>query len=233
VAEKGNDAGILMNTMTKLMIITAATAFAMAANSKAQIGWTLNQCRKHWGRESSIEHHYLDESHTTSSTIYVFGFGSQIEKEVTFDQQGKVNDVYYSDWFADEELLKIPALLAREEGVTWETDPDKSVTSRHHYWIGKKDGVVVFHARYFTGHDREGTRWGESLHILPIEILLDTPPVSKIDTNWATANAARIEAEKKAKAAAGPTKEELRSAAHDAKIRGNNERALKAASNGQ
>jgi hypothetical protein len=28
-------------------------------------------------------------------------------------------------------------------------------------WIGKKDGVVVFHARYFTGHDREGTRWAE------------------------------------------------------------------------
>jgi hypothetical protein len=55
----------------------------------------------------------------------------------------------------------------------------------------------------------------------------DTPHISKIDADWARANAARIEVEKKAKAAAGPTKEELESAAHDAEIRASNERALK------
>jgi hypothetical protein len=54
-----------------------------------------------------------------------------------------------------------------------------------------------------------------------------TPSVSKIDIDWARANAARIEAENRAKAAAGPTKEELESVAHDAEIRANNERALK------
>ena len=137
-----------------------------------QIGWTLDQCRKHWGRERSIEHGYLDESHTTTSTTYTFGSDSDsnIKKEVTFDQQGKVNDVLYFTHFVDDQegLLKIPALLAREERVTWEIDPDQTHTSRHEYWIGKKDGVVVFHARYFTGHDEEG-RWAESLHVLPIE----------------------------------------------------------------
>jgi hypothetical protein len=55
--------------------------------------------------------------------------------------------------------------------------------------------------------------------VLPIETPLETPPISKIDTDWAIANAARIEAEKKAKAAAGPTKEELRRAVHGAEIR--------------
>src|SRR5271166_5583458 len=65
------------------------------------------------------------------------------------------------------------------------------------------------------------------LQVLPIESPLDPPPIGKIDADWAIANAARIEAEKKAKAAAGPTKEELESAAHDAEIRANNERALK------
>jgi S1-C subfamily serine protease len=64
--------------------------------------------------------------------------------------------------------------------------------------------------------------WGQ------IETTGVPPSISKSD---ATANAARIEAERKAKAAAGPTKEELESAAHDAEIRANNERALKAASN--
>ena len=57
----------------------------------------------------------------------------------SLDRKGKVNDVYYSDWDADEELLKIPALLAREEGVTWETDPDQFVTPRHHY-LDRQEG---------------------------------------------------------------------------------------------
>jgi hypothetical protein len=52
-------------------------------------------------------------------------------------------------------------------------------------------------------------------------------PPAATDDDWARPNAARIDAEKKAKAAAGPTKEELERAAHDAEIRANNERALK------
>jgi hypothetical protein len=208
----------------KILLLVLTVASFSLANTHAQIGWTLDQCRKHWGRESSIEHYYLDESHTTTSTTYVFG--SKIRKEVTLDQQGKVNDASYLE-YEDDGLLNIPALLAREEGVAWEIDPDMDRTSRHEYWIGKKDGVVVFHARYYYGHNKEGTRWSQYLQVLPIESPLFPPPISKSDTDWAIANAARIEAEKKAKAAAGPTKEELESAAHDAEIRANNERALK------
>jgi hypothetical protein len=142
-----------------LLILMALASWAMADDAHAQIGWTLDQCRKHWGRESSIEH-------TTTSTTYIFD--SKIRKEVTFDQQGKVNSVWYSSHGGDSggarsSLLKVPALLAREEGVTWERDPEESYTSRHEYWIGKKDGVTVFHARYFSG------KTGESLHVLPIE----------------------------------------------------------------
>jgi hypothetical protein len=57
---------------------------------------------------------------------------------------------------------------------------------------------------------------------------LGTSPIRKIDTDWARANAARIEAEKKAKEAAGPTEAEKLQAQHDAEIRESNERALKA-----
>jgi hypothetical protein len=53
------------------------------------------------------------------------------------------------------------------------------------------------------------------------------PSISKLDTDIARKNAARIEAEAKAKAAAGPTEAEKVQAQHDAQIRAENERALK------
>jgi hypothetical protein len=49
----------------------------------------------------------------------------------------------------------------------------------------------------------------------------------EIDADIAIANAERIEAEKKAKAAAGPTEAEKLQAEHDEQVRAENERALK------
>jgi hypothetical protein len=54
------------------------------------------------------------------------------------------------------------------------------------------------------------------------------PAVSNADTDWARKNAARIEAEKKAKEAAGLTEAEKHQAQHDAEIRESNERTLRA-----
>ncbi len=118
-----------------LLTLTTFVSFSFG-NAHAQIGWTLDQCRKHWGRENT--------SHPHGKTEYKFG--SKIEKIVTFDQQGKVNDVLY---LANWNMLKIPILLAMEEGITWEIDPDIERTSRYEFWIGKKDGVIILYARYF------------------------------------------------------------------------------------
>jgi hypothetical protein len=221
----------MMKTMMKIMM--AVAAFALVVGAHAQIGWTLDQCRKHWGQESiTIYHGEALTGEPLTTTIYSFDSGSKIEKEVTFDAQGKVNDVFYigataadADWVP---MLKIPKLLANQKGIIWRIDPDNPPTGRHAYWLGFKGDVVVFHARYFYGkRDVNGDTWGESLEVLSIGkwILREGPPIDALPP--------RIEVEKKAKAAAGPTKEELESAAHDAEIRANNERALKAASNGQ
>jgi hypothetical protein len=124
---------------------------------------------------------YLDESRTTTATTYIFGSGSKIEKVVTLDQRGKVNDVSYFE--SEDDLLNIPPLLAMEEGIIWEIDTDENEahTSRNKFWIGKKDGVVVFHAHYFLGHNNEG-KWHESLEVLPIERSFYPPPISKSGT---------------------------------------------------
>jgi hypothetical protein len=157
---------------------------ALASVAHAQIGWTLDQCRKHWGRESSIEHPYLDDSLTTTGTTYVFGFldsGSKIQKQVALDAAGKVNDIYYIGPSKGAGFLKIAKLLEKEEGVIWLVDPDEGHfyltprgrmdgLHRHAYWIGYKNGVAIFHARYYFGkRDINAETWGESLHILPIE----------------------------------------------------------------
>jgi hypothetical protein len=68
--------------MKKMLLIL----MVLASAANAQIGWTLDQCRKHWGRES-ISH--LDGVNT------IYKFGSKIEKNVIFDEGGKVKDVYY------------------------------------------------------------------------------------------------------------------------------------------
>jgi hypothetical protein len=197
---------IKMRTTLLLLLVLANTAYA-------QIGWTLDQCRKHWGQEQRIFH-----PNNGASTEYTFG--SKIEKLVTLDQQGKVNELFYSEDEKDG-LLNIPELLAMQKAVIWEIDTEIGYGkgASHQYWLGKKDGVVLFHACYFAG------KIGESLHVLPIDSPLDSPPISKGDADWARANPARIEAEKKAKEAAGPSAEELARAAHDAEIRRSNERA--------
>jgi hypothetical protein len=141
-----------MKTMLLILMVLASAA-------NAQIGWTLDQCRKHWGWESISTYHLESLNDTT------YGFGSEdagIYKEVTLDPQGKVNDVMYTSngggrYDDKPSLLDIPGLLAIQAGIIWRKDPDSRCL------LGKKDGVVVFHADYFSGNT------GESLHIAPIE----------------------------------------------------------------
>jgi hypothetical protein len=143
------------------LVVSMLAVLASANYAHAQIGWTLDQRRKHWRRESSTEH-------TTTSTTYIFD--SKIRKQVTLDQRGKVNDVFYIGPSEGAEFLKVAKLLEREEGVIWLIDPDRDQSYRHAYWIGYKDGVAVFHAHYFFGkRDVNGDTWGESLDVLRLK----------------------------------------------------------------
>jgi hypothetical protein len=126
----------------KSMLLVLMALATLAGNAQAQLGWTLDQCRKHWGKEKHIGRY-------NNGNVY-YEFGSKVEKDVSFDVQGKVNDyMYLATW----NVLNIPMLLAKEEGITWEVDPDPNLKpnpySRGTFWVGKKDGVVVLYARYF------------------------------------------------------------------------------------
>jgi hypothetical protein len=82
---------------------------ALTSVAHAQIGWTLDQCRKHWGRESP-------------GTFTTYSFGPKdlvtgIQIDVTLDSQDKVNEVWYLSsgggrYDNKPSLLDIPGLLA-------------------------------------------------------------------------------------------------------------------------
>ena len=166
--------------MMKMMAVAALGL--VAGNAHVQIGWTLDQCRKHWGRENRIESWWVDELQTTTEPAYIFGSGSNLEKEVNLDSQGKVKDIFYVGPSKGAGFLKIAKLV---KGIIWLADPEGpddghsfdpldrqtpgQLGYRHAYWIGYKDGVAVFHARYYFGkRDVNAETWGESLHVLPI-----------------------------------------------------------------
>jgi hypothetical protein len=169
-----------------LMLMALGMASFMANNAFAQIGWTLDQCRKHWGPQTGIDHPYLDDSLTTTGTSYIFGSfdsGSKIQKEVALDATGKVNDVFYFGPSEGPGFLKIAQLLENEPGVKWlavrgedrpfdlgEGQTPGEQGYRHALWIGYKDSIAVFHARYYFGkRDVNAQTWGESLRVLPID----------------------------------------------------------------
>jgi hypothetical protein len=157
--------------MNKMILMAAAALMLAAGDAEAQIGWTLDQCRKHWGRESSVEHWFVDESQTTTEPAYFVDSGSDLEKEVTLDPQGKVKDIFYVGPSKGAGFLKITELV---KGVIWRADSDQGhpfqLGDRHFYWIGYKDGVAMFRARYFFGkRDVNGETWGESIEVWPIE----------------------------------------------------------------
>ena len=93
-------------------ILLTLIVMAMADDAHAQIGWTLAQCRKHWGKEHACRYEGLYE------------FGSKIKKRVAFDQQGKVNDLSYFIGNDTDGVMDAPALLAKDKGVHWEIDTD-------------------------------------------------------------------------------------------------------------
>jgi hypothetical protein len=175
--------GRMIQMKKMLLILMVLASVAMAGDAHAQIGWMLDQCRKHWGRETSIEHWRVDESQTITEPAYIFGSDSKLEKEVTLDPQGKVKEVYYIGPSKGPGFLKIAQLLAKEEGVNWAPDLDYEENRvfdpagptpgelgyRHGYWIGYKNDVAVFQARYYFGkRDVDAKTWGESLHITTI-----------------------------------------------------------------
>jgi hypothetical protein len=73
---------------TLLTLMTLAS-IAMAGDAHAQIGWTLNQCRAHWGKETDFIVLNACPPPQETRPIYVFHYGKRYIV-VNLGENGKV-----------------------------------------------------------------------------------------------------------------------------------------------
>jgi hypothetical protein len=144
----------------------------------SQIGWTLAQCRKHFGHELWMEdagpafgikyHHYtLEENLERDAPAFSF---DGLLLTVSFDSDGTVGKIWWrkSGEWSDQEIQQ---LLKSSSAVSWRPDrrlgnwqifysdnDSEEQSQRPSHWVGVHNGVILFDAiREFSemggGHD--------------------------------------------------------------------------------
>jgi hypothetical protein len=138
-----------MNT-TKSLMAVAAFALVFGNSAQAQIGWKLERCRKHLGRELSWT---LDADDPTERT---FGINFQPHRDgvrgfegrllfLGFDPDGTVGKIKWWKWGGPFSAEELSALLKKASAVAWHPVPvlNEYEDAR---WIGEQDGKIIFDA---------------------------------------------------------------------------------------
>jgi hypothetical protein len=136
------------------------------------MGWTLEQCRKHFGHELWMEdegpafglkyhglkyHHYTREENLKRDAPPFWFPGLLVT--VTFDSDGTVGKIWWRACgsFSNQEIKQ---LLKRSSAVSWSPAPDSPVSSfvvdratgapeeqqRPTHWVGEHNRVILFDA---------------------------------------------------------------------------------------
>ena len=131
--------------ITEAVVAVSVLAPLMA---KAQTGWTLAQCREHFGREFSSD----DSTYYFHVGPWGRGLGEHVY--ITFDPDGTVGGIQWlkldGKAFSEAEVQK---RLRKASNITWERatnhEPDELK------WVGIQHGKVVFDAN--EGDNGRGT----------------------------------------------------------------------------
>jgi hypothetical protein len=216
--------------LKKTTILAAAALGLVAGSAQAQLGWTDTKCYSEWGYPIST--HMNLEAGTLEC---IFSTGSDLRMQIDFmsdktDDFNRVQSIIYSSASKHWLVANTHRLLQENYAGNWQLYNDGRGKATIHTWKVLDQNGNNAACAIFQRSDNGDGRYTLQVATAYFDSYINShggEPQSKIDADWARVNSARIEAEKKAKAAAGPTKEELESAAHDAEIRANNERALK------
>jgi hypothetical protein len=143
------------------------------SSAQAQIGWTIDQCRKHFGHELWIDsggvtfgikyRHYTPQENVGKRDAPAFSYDGRLIT-VTFDSDGTVGKIIWkrSGDFSDREIAQ---LLKSASAVSWRAVPnsppsdcDSERRSATTQWVGEQHGVILFDAYeecnpFDGGHD--------------------------------------------------------------------------------
>jgi hypothetical protein len=145
----------------KKLFLLLATTFASFSLAQAQIGWTLNQCRQHFGKEVSqsnagfagespftdknpnfktflVNYRELPPNPDLPARHYYTGY----KVDIGFDPDGTVGEIYWH-WSGELPEQEIMKLLRKASKVEWSRTNTEDENGN---WVGKQNGVVVFRA---------------------------------------------------------------------------------------
>jgi hypothetical protein len=142
--------------MQALLLILLLLSLSTA---RAKMGWTLEQCRKHFGHELwmeddgptfGIKYHYYTREENIARDAPAFYFPGLL-LTVTFDSDGTVGKIWWRKCgeFSDREIKQ---LLKSSSAVSWSPAPDSPNNDwceqqRPTHWLGKQNGVILFDAQ--------------------------------------------------------------------------------------
>lgn len=166
--------------MIKIVLVLLLSSCCALSTARAQIGWTLAQCRQHFGHELWMEddgpvfgikfHHYTVKENVEIRDAPAFSYDG-ILFTVTFDSDGTVGKIWWrrSGQFSNQEIKE---LLKRSSAVAWNPAPDSptiessipdpsnpdgnwlSEEPRPTHWVGEHNGIILFNAiEEFTEFD--------------------------------------------------------------------------------
>ena len=140
-----------------LLLLTPAVVYA-------QMGWTLAQCRKHFGKEYAVkENTYsfhvgpLGPKPTLNSgdgvegvavygqwMSYYFPNDSSRRIDITFDPDGTVGKIQWAKFGKAFSESEIQQRLRQASKITWERTSDHESDELH--WAGIQHGKIIFDA---------------------------------------------------------------------------------------
>lgn len=143
------------NRLVKNYWLVAIGWLALAVQSDAQIGWSLEQCEQHYGKPVSAPVKNIDPS----VTQYHFKSGKlELYVRISADTH-QAMAVYYSRLdrgpFSDSEIKQL--LQQNGADLNWTTHQEENpASSDEKSWIGQRAGKTILSASYRLLEEGEG-----------------------------------------------------------------------------
>lgn len=121
----------------KRFLVLAAAVSLIACNSKAGLGWTLDECIQHYGSPLADP--------TSDSDGIEYGFSAKGYTILVWINGGKVSRVGYNKPSLSRGEVRV-LLSTNGPDAVWDDQPTKDEANNQFWWKARRNGVVVYFA---------------------------------------------------------------------------------------